>query len=151
MLAFSFTNQNTCDIAFPCTMALGSRVKQNPLCRGRGRYSNRRQAGARISGNFTVHMCGSGSDALADLPEFDPDIILLDVMVPGMVGPDTFKAIRQLDGYASLPIIFMTAKVMEKDRENYRSLDAAGIIAKPFDPMALPDQIREILGQHYDR
>ncbi len=99
MLAFSFTNQNTCDIAFPCTMALGSRVKQNPLCRGRGRYSNRRQAGARISGNFTVHMCGSGSDALADLPEFDPDIILLDVMVPGMVGPDTFKAIRQLVGF----------------------------------------------------
>jgi two-component system OmpR family response regulator len=102
-------------------------------------------------GKFTVHMCGSGSDALAELPGFDPDIILLDVMMPGMDGPDTFKAIRQLDGYAAVPIIFMTAKVMEKDREIYRSLGAAGIIAKPFDPMALSDQIREIWGQHHAR
>lgn len=102
-------------------------------------------------GNFTVHMCGSGSDALTELPGFDPDIILLDVMMPGMDGPDTFRAIRRLDGYESVPIIFMTAKVMEEDREHYRSLGAAGIIAKPFDPMALPDQIREIWNQHHDR
>ena len=88
-------------------------------------------------GKFTVHMCGSGSDALAEILGFDPDIILLDVMMPGMDGPNTFKAIRQLDGYESVPIIFMTAKVMEKDREFYRSLGASGIIAKPFDPMAL--------------
>jgi len=100
-------------------------------------------------GNFTVHMCSSGSDALVDLPSFDPEIILLDVMMPGMDGPDSFKAIRQLAGYENVPIIFMTAKVMEKDREYYRSLGAAGIIAKPFDPMALPDQIREIWGQHH--
>lgn len=102
-------------------------------------------------GNFTVHMCSTGSDALAELPNFDPEIILLDVMMPGMDGPDTFKAIRQLDGYESVPIIFMTAKVMEADREHYRSLGAAGVIAKPFDPMALPDQIRKIWGQHHGR
>ena len=102
-------------------------------------------------GNFTVHICSSGSDAVAELPGFDPDIILLDVMMPGMDGPDTFKAIRRLGGYESLPIIFMTAKVMETDREYYHSLGASGVIAKPFDPMTLSDQIREIWNQHHGR
>ena len=96
-------------------------------------------------------MCSSGNDALAELPGFGPDIILLDVMMPGMDGPDTFKAIRRLEGYENIPIIFMTAKVMEKDRGNYRALGAAGIIAKPFDPMTLSDQIREIWVEYHGR
>jgi len=102
-------------------------------------------------GNFTVHMCSSGNDALAELPGFGPDIILIDVMMPGMDGPDIFKAIRKLEGYENIPIIFMTAKVMANDRENYRALGAAGIIAKPFDPMTLSDQIREIWVEYHGR
>jgi two-component system OmpR family response regulator len=94
-------------------------------------------------------MCGSGADALAELPGFEPDIVLLDVMMPGMDGPDTFRAIRKLDGYENVPIIFMTAKIMEKDRDHYRALGAAGVIAKPFDPMTLSDQIREIWDQQH--
>jgi CheY-like chemotaxis protein len=99
--------------------------------------------------NFSVAMCGSGDEALGELPNYNPDIILLDVMMPGMDGPDTLKAIRRLDGYENVPIIFMTAKVMEKDRDHYRSLGAAGVIAKPFDPMNLADQVRKIWGEYH--
>jgi len=72
------------------------------------------------------------------------------VMMPGMDGPTTYQEIRKLDGYRDVPIIFMTAKVMESDREQYMSLGAAGIIAKPFDPMELPDNIRQIWAERND-
>jgi CheY-like chemotaxis protein len=102
-------------------------------------------------GKFEVKMCSSGQDALDTLPGFAPDLILLDVMMPGMDGPTTYQEIRKLDGYNDVPIIFMTAKVMENDREQYMSLGAAGIIAKPFDPMVLPDQIRQVWTEYHDR
>jgi len=100
-------------------------------------------------GNFTVQMCSSGQEALDTLPGYAPDLILLDVMMPGMDGPTTLEAVRKLDGYADIPVIFMTAKVMESDREHYMHLGAAGIIAKPFDPMTLTNQIREIWDQYH--
>ncbi len=112
------------------------------------------QAVAKIAleavGNFSVNMCSSGQEALGVIPEYNPDLILLDVMMPGMDGPTTYQAIRQLDGYEKTPIIFMTAKVMESDREHYKSLGAIGVIAKPFDPMTLSDQIKEIWGNYHD-
>ncbi|NQV54755.1 MAG: response regulator [Rhodospirillales bacterium] len=101
-------------------------------------------------GNLTVEMCSSGSEALKVLPGYGPDIILLDVMMPEMDGPDTLAAIRQLPGFDQVPVIFMTAKVMDSDREHYRSLGAAGVIAKPFDPMKLADQVREIWAAHHE-
>jgi two-component system, OmpR family, response regulator len=101
-------------------------------------------------GQFQVQMCSSGQEALDTLPEFAPQLILLDVMMPGMDGPTTYQEIRKIDGYAEVPIIFMTAKVMESDRDQYISLGAAGIIAKPFDPMVLSDQIRQIWNEHHD-
>ena len=74
--------------------------------------------------------------------------MLLDVMMPGMDGPTTYLEIRKIEGFENIPIIFMTAKVMESDREHYKSLGAAGIIAKPFDPMTLSDQIKTIWNEH---
>ncbi len=101
-------------------------------------------------GRFEVQMCSSGQEALETLPDFAPDLILLDVMMPGMDGPTTYQEVRKLDGYENVPIIFMTAKVMESDREQYISLGAAGIIAQPFDPMVLSDQIRQVWNDHHD-
>ena len=101
-------------------------------------------------GKFTVQMCGSGQEALDELGTFGPDLILLDVMMPGMDGPTTFKSIREMSEFEAVPIIFMTAKVMESDQNLYRSLGAAGIIAKPFDPMMLSTHIREIWVDHHD-
>jgi len=102
-------------------------------------------------GNFTVQMCGSGQGALDVLKEFSPDLILLDVMMPGMDGPTTYGSIRKMNDFENVPIVFMTAKVMETDQKLYRSLGAAGIIAKPFDPMTLSSQIEEIWAEHHER
>ncbi len=98
-------------------------------------------------GGFTVKLCSSGPEALEAVAGFRPDLILLDVMMPGMDGPTTLSALRRLPRAASLPVIFMTAKVQPDEVAYYHRLGALGVIAKPFDPMTLS---REIL-QHWLR
>ncbi len=95
-------------------------------------------------GGFTVESCASGAEALERVKEFDPDLILLDVMMPGLDGPATFRALRELPDLGEVPVIFVTAKAMPSELERFRDMGAAGVIAKPFDPMTLPDQLREI-------
>ena len=96
-----------------------------------------------ISG-FTLEPCSSGSEALSKAVDFNPDLILLDVMMPGMDGPETLHALRQLPELANKPVVFMTAKVQPQEVQGYLDLGAVGVIAKPFDPMTLADQLREI-------
>lgn len=93
-------------------------------------------------GGFTVRLCESGETALAALAEFDPDLVLLDVMMPGMDGPATLAALRALPVGGDVPMIFMTAKVQPAEIEGYRRLGAIGVVAKPFDPMTLADKLR---------
>jgi CheY-like chemotaxis protein len=95
-------------------------------------------------GGFTVKICSSGQEALAELPGFAPDVILLDVMMPGMDGPSTLKALRELDGAGNTPVIFMTAKVQPQEVAHYKALGALDVIAKPFDPMTLSANVRSI-------
>lgn len=95
-------------------------------------------------GGFSVKICTSGLEALDAAPEFMPDFILLDVMMPGMDGPSTLLALRELDGFKDIPVVFMTAKVMDSEVKRYMDMGAVDVIAKPFDPMTLSDQIREI-------
>jgi two-component system OmpR family response regulator len=95
-------------------------------------------------GGMEVHLCASGQEALARLPEIRPDLILLDVMMPNMDGLETLKAIRLLPGFAELPVVFMTAKIRPTEISHLRDLGVAEVIAKPFDVMELPDQVREI-------
>ena len=95
-------------------------------------------------GGFVLEVCCDGFEAVDKGQAFEPDLILLDVMMPGMDGPSTMKALRALPGLATTPVIFMTAKIQPSEVANYRELGAAGVIAKPFDPMTLSDQIKEI-------
>jgi len=95
-------------------------------------------------GGFTVKICGSGAEALKVAPVFKPDLILLDAMMPGMDGPETLHALRQLPEVEETPIVFMTAKVMRSEIERFKQLTTRDVISKPFDPLSLPDQIREI-------
>ncbi len=95
-------------------------------------------------GGFQVDVCASGPEALARTPDFGPDLIILDVMMPGMDGIETFKLLRAIPTLVETPIVFMTAKAMSHELEVYRSLGAADIIPKPFDPLTLSDRIREI-------
>ena len=102
-------------------------------------------------GGFTVESCGSGQEALERAPAFMPDLILLDVMMPGMDGPETMRALRRLPGFDNTPVVFMTAKVMEKDVQRFKEMGAIDVIGKPFDPMTLADDIRRIWDVHDGR
>ena len=93
-------------------------------------------------GGLTVKSCSDGEDALSVAPEFNPDLFLLDVMMPGMDGPETFQALQKFPGFEDTLAIFMTAKVMEAEVARFEELGALGVIAKPFDAMTLADEIR---------
>lgn len=95
-------------------------------------------------GGFTLNLCASGTEALKNTPEFQPDLILLDVMMPEMDGIQTFEALRQIPELASTPVAFMTAKVQRHEVEKYMQLGAAAVIAKPFDPLLLAEEVRNI-------
>lgn len=94
-------------------------------------------------GGFTVCICSSGKEALESVREFEPDLVLLDVMMPDMDGPATLKEMKNTEGLAELPVIFMTAKVQPQEIAQYRELGAIDVIPKPFDPMNLANNIRE--------
>jgi two-component system, OmpR family, response regulator len=93
---------------------------------------------------FIVEPCDDGSEALQKAVAFEPDLILLDVMMPGMDGPETLKGIRNLPGLQTTPVVFMTAKVQPQEVQGYLDLGAVGVIAKPFDPMTLAQELRDI-------
>ena len=95
-------------------------------------------------GGFTVATCGSGSEALKVAPDFQPDLMLIDVRMPGMSGPETLVALRQLPGFENTSVVFMTANVMREDVERYKEMGVEDVIAKPFEPTELPDRLREI-------
>ena len=95
-------------------------------------------------GGFHVLACGSGAEALSRFGEFAPDLVLLDVMMPGMDGPATLAALRRLPGAEDTPVVFMTARVQAHEVARYREMGAAEVIAKPFDPMTLSANVREI-------
>lgn len=95
-------------------------------------------------GGFTVKVCSSGEEAVRDAEAFAPQMILLDVMMPGMDGPATLKALRQLPALEDIPVVFVTASVQPAEVAYFKSLGALDVIAKPFDPMTLSDQVRTI-------
>jgi two-component system OmpR family response regulator len=95
-------------------------------------------------GGFTVTLASSGKECIERAKTFSPDLILLDVMMPGMDGPSTFRALKAIPETAGIPVIFLTAKVQPKEVESYKRLGALDVICKPFDPMTLSDEIRAI-------
>jgi len=95
-------------------------------------------------GGIKVKSCASGDEAVAAAATFGPQLILLDVMMPGMDGPATLEALRALDATAATPVVFMTAKVQPTQVAVYRQMGAVEVIPKPFDPMTLAAVIREI-------
>jgi len=95
-------------------------------------------------GGFTLAICSSGDEALQRAPGFQPQLILLDVMMPVMDGPTTLKMMRGLPQFASTPAIFMTAKVQPDEVAHYLELGAVDVIPKPFDAMTLSTQVQAI-------
>lgn len=97
-----------------------------------------------VVGGFTVKACASGQEALAEAQAFAPQLILSDVMMPGLDGPATIKALREIPSLADVPVVFMTAKVQPTEIDHFKSLGVRDVISKPFDPMTLADQVRSI-------
>ena len=94
---------------------------------------------------FSVTSCGSGEEAIAAAAACQPDIILLDVMMPVMDGPATLAELKKNPSTANIPVVFMTARAQTREIAHLRSLGAAGVIAKPFDPMTLAQSMQQFL------
>ncbi len=92
-------------------------------------------------GGFEAEACGMAREAVEAARRFEPDLILLDVMMPEMDGPAVLKALRAEPRTETIPVVFMTAKVMPNEANHYASLGVAGIIAKPFSARSLIDRI----------
>ena len=97
-------------------------------------------------GKWDVLLAKCGVDAVAVAKEQRPDIILMDVTMPELDGPATFAKLRECAGTASIPVIFLTGHVEDEQIARFNELGVHGVINKPFDPMKLPEQIRQILG-----
>jgi CheY-like chemotaxis protein len=102
-------------------------------------------------GDWTVIPVASGQAALEAAEREGPfDAILLDVMMPGMDGPSTLKGLRAGGLAVEVPIIFLTAKAQSAERQRLIALGAAGVIAKPFDPLTLSDELEQLLRNDRD-
>ena len=95
-------------------------------------------------GPWQVELAASGRELLALLKQGKPDLLILDVMMPEMDGPTTFQSVKEQFPEFRQPVIFMTAKVMSHEVDEYLNLGAAGVICKPFNPKDLADEVRSI-------
>ena len=95
-------------------------------------------------GKMTVRVEIDPLKAIDGIKEFKPDLVMLDWMMPGMDGPTILKKMRESPETAAYPVVFITAKATQKDHAELVALGAAGIISKPFAPMELPKQLKEI-------
>ncbi len=103
------------------------------------------ELGLRAVGGHVVVMAANGHDACVMALAAQPDVVLLDMMMPGMDGLATFDKLKHGEKTAHLPVIFVTAKVQKSEVAHYLALGAKGVISKPFDPMTLAHEVSEIM------
>jgi two-component system, OmpR family, alkaline phosphatase synthesis response regulator PhoP len=104
------------------------------------------QMSLELMGGWTVLTASSGMQGIERAREHKPDLILLDVMMPELDGPTTYRILQEDARTRSIPVILLTAKAQTAEREQLESLGVTGVITKPFDPVQLPEQIAAILG-----
>jgi len=95
---------------------------------------------------WKVLTANSGAQGIELAILHQPDAILMDVMMPGMDGPTTFRKMQQISSIAHIPVLLLTAKVQGIDKRRFADLGVAAILFKPFDPLTLAEQIAEALG-----
>jgi CheY-like chemotaxis protein len=98
-------------------------------------------------GGMDVAEANGGSEGIRKAREVRPDVVLLDMMMPGMDGLATFQVLRGDPETSGIPVVFLTAKAMSSEVDRLKALGACGVLIKPFDPMALPRQLRELLSE----
>jgi CheY-like chemotaxis protein len=96
---------------------------------------------------ISVKSCDSGRDALAEAAHWSPDLILLDVVMPELDGLELLTRLKSDARTARIPVVFMTARAQRSEIEHFLSLGAAGVVAKPFDPLTLAKSVRACLAR----
>ncbi|WP_093917471.1 response regulator [Sulfitobacter marinus] len=99
-----------------------------------------------MAGGFEVVQCHSGEDALTRSLDYIPDVLLLDMMMPGLTGRQTLERLRERPEFVEIPAIFMTARAQPNEMDELRQIGAVDVISKPFDPITLGDQIKAVVG-----
>lgn len=95
-------------------------------------------------GGFEVSVCSSGRALLERLTDFEPDLIIVDVLMPDMTGPDVLQEVRRRPELNKVPVVYLTGVIQEEELEELRETGVAEVILKPFDPMTLADRINQI-------
>lgn len=95
-------------------------------------------------GGLDTTVANSGQQALELAGTVNPDVIVLDMMMPGMDGLETLRRLRADPATSRIPVILMTARVQSHELEQYLAAGAIGVISKPFDPMTLHQQIKDM-------
>lgn len=98
----------------------------------------------RSVGGLATLVASSGAEGIGRARDEQPDLILLDVMMPGMDGMQTLERLRADETTAAIPVIFMTARVQKHEADTYLDLGAIGVLAKPFNPMELANEVRRL-------
>ncbi len=97
-----------------------------------------------LVGGYDVISAYDGKEGYELAIQKQPQLILLDMMMPGINGMETFALLHANPETKGIPIIFMTAKVQQHEIESYLALGSVALIPKPFDPMSISGQIAEI-------
>lgn len=103
-------------------------------------------ASLELTKGWEVHQAESGERGLEMARTLQPDAIVLDVMMPGMDGPETFSRLRNDSSTEAIPVVLMTAKIQPTELDAFSTLGVDGLVHKPFDPMTLGDEIAGLLG-----
>lgn len=98
-----------------------------------------------ITGDWEVFTASSGKEGLVLAASSQPDVILLDVMMPDMDGLTTLKKIQSNPEIQHIPVVFLTAKAQPAEQRQFSQLNLAALITKPYDPFTLSDQLTEIV------
>ncbi len=101
-----------------------------------------------VGGGYEVLVCGSGTEAVSCAQAYAPDLVLLDVMMPGMDGIATMGALRELPELAKTPVVFFTANAQRQIQQDLLLRGALGVIVKPIEPNVLVEQIRMLWQRH---
>jgi CheY-like chemotaxis protein len=104
------------------------------------------QASLEMMGGWEVITASSSTEGLALAEAEQPDAILLDVMLPDMDGPTTFQKLHAMPATQQIPVVLLTAKVQAADQRRFADLGVTAVLSKPFDPVALADQVAAVLG-----
>ena len=95
---------------------------------------------------WDVVIATNGKEGIQRARQEHPDAILLDVMMPEMDGPTTFRNLQAIAETRQIPVLLLTAKVQAVDQQRFADLVVAGVLFKPFDPLTLANQIAGVLG-----